>query len=57
MKWGLYITVDNVEQVFEKATAMGAKVAVPTQDIPEVGRFCLLQDSQGAFISIIHYIS
>ena len=53
--WGLYITVDNVDEVAEKATGYGAKVSMPPQDIPEVGRFCVLQDPQGAYISIITY--
>jgi predicted enzyme related to lactoylglutathione lyase len=55
--WGLYITVDNVDTVAEKATTLGAKIHMPPQDIPEVGRFCVLQDPQGAFISIISYVN
>ncbi len=53
--WGLYITVDDVDDVVEKASGMGAKVAMPPNDIPDVGRFCVLQDPQGAYISIISY--
>lgn len=55
--WGLYITVDNVDAVAEKATTLGAKIHMPPQDIPDVGRFCVLQDPQGAFLSIITYVS
>jgi predicted enzyme related to lactoylglutathione lyase len=55
--WGLYITVDNVDAAAEKATALGAKIHMPPKDIPEVGRFCVLQDPQGAFISIITYVN
>ena len=55
--WGLYITVDNVDKVAEKAVGMGAKIALEPMDIPEVGRFCVLQDPQGAYISIISYAS
>ena len=53
--WGIYITVDDVDAVAEKATAMGAKIAVPLMDVPDVGRFCVLEDPQGAYISIITY--
>ena len=53
--WGLYITVDDVDATAEKASGMGAKIVMPPQDIPEVGRFCVMQDPQGAFISIITY--
>jgi predicted enzyme related to lactoylglutathione lyase len=55
--WGLYITVDDVDATAEKAAGMGATIAMPPKDIPEVGRFCVLQDPQGAFISIITYTS
>ena len=55
--WGLYITVDDVDAVAEQASGMGAKIVMPPGDIPEVGRFCVLQDPQGAYISIISYSS
>ncbi len=55
--WGLYITVDDVDAVTEKAVTMGAKVAMAPMDIPEVGRFAVLQDPQGAFISVITYVN
>jgi predicted enzyme related to lactoylglutathione lyase len=54
--WGLYITVDDVDATAELAVSMGGKVCMPPQDIPEVGRFCVLEDPQGAAISIIRYI-
>jgi predicted enzyme related to lactoylglutathione lyase len=53
--WGLYITVDDVDATAEQATGLGAKIYMPPSDIPEVGRFCVLQDPQGAYISIISY--
>ena len=53
--WGLYITVDDVDATAEKAVGLGAKISMPPSDIPEVGRFCVLQDPQGAYISIISY--
>lgn len=54
--WGIYITVDDVDTAAEKATTLGARIQMPPQDIPEVGRFCVLQDPQGAFVSIISYV-
>jgi uncharacterized protein len=35
---------------------MGVKVCLPPQDIPQAGRFCLLQDPQGAMINVITYL-
>ena len=53
--WGIYITVDNVDETAEKASGMGATILMPPRDIPEVGRFCVIQDPQGACINIMSY--
>lgn len=54
--WGIYVTVDDVGAAAEKAVALGGKIFVPPMDIPEVGRFCVIGDPQGAFISMITYL-
>jgi len=54
-QWGAYITVDDVDATAKKAVKLGGKVLVPPQDIPGVGRFSVLQDPQGAMISVITY--
>ncbi len=53
--WGVYITVDNVDETAKKAKALGAKVLVEPMDIPKVGRFATLQDPQGAVFAVITY--
>jgi uncharacterized protein len=53
--WGVYVTVDDVDATVEKAVAMKATVMVPPMDIPEVGRMAVIQDPQGAMISVITY--
>ncbi len=53
--WGSYVTVDDVDGVAQKATELGATVVVAPRDVPEVGRFCVIRDPQGAFISAITY--
>lgn len=53
--WGTYITVDNVDQTAHSAEALGGKIMVAPQDIPGVGRFAMIQDPQGAVISLITY--
>ena len=53
--WGIYLTVDNVDETAKKAKALGGKVLIEPRDIPEVGRFCVLQDPQGAWFSAITY--
>jgi predicted enzyme related to lactoylglutathione lyase len=51
--WGVYFAVDDTDAMVKKAESLGAKVMVPPQDIPEVGRFAVLQDPQGAVFNII----
>ncbi len=53
--WGSYVTVDDVDEVAGKVEELGGKVLVEPRDIPDVGRFCVIQDPQGAFISAITY--
>lgn len=53
--WGAYVTVDDVDLTARTAAQLGAKLLVPPQDIPEVGRFCVIQDPQGAVINAITY--
>lgn len=53
--WGAYITVDDVEASAKQAEALGGKILLEARDIPDVGRFCVISDPQGAAISIITY--
>jgi uncharacterized protein len=53
--WGAYITVDDVDVTARTAEQLGAKLLVPPTDIPDVGRFCVIQDPQGAIINAITY--
>jgi predicted enzyme related to lactoylglutathione lyase len=53
--WSVYITVDDVDATARKVAELGGKVITGPQDVPEVGRFCMIQDPQGAFICVITY--
>jgi len=53
--WGLYITVDDVDASAKKAQELGGTVLVEPRDIPEVGRFCVVKDPQGAWFSLMAY--
>jgi predicted enzyme related to lactoylglutathione lyase len=53
--WGVYVTVDDVDATAKKAEELEGKILVPPTDIPNVGRFSVLQDPQGAVISAITY--
>jgi uncharacterized protein len=51
--WLPYVSVDNCDKLCERATRLGAKVMVPPQDIPNVGRFACWSDPQQASIAIL----
>ncbi|OPL19576.1 MAG: glyoxalase [Candidatus Aegiribacteria sp. MLS_C] len=54
--WDIYITVDDVDATVKQVVELGGKVLRPAFDIPEVGRFCVLQDPQGAVIMAMTYL-
>lgn len=53
--WGSYITVDDVDATAKKVEELGGTILRPPSDIPTVGRFCVIQDPQGAVIYAITY--
>lgn len=53
--WGVYVTVDDVDATAKLAESLGARILVAPRDIPDVGRFCVIKDPQGAVISAITY--
>ena len=54
--WTSYVTVDNIDESVKLAESLGGKICVPPTDIPEVGRFAILLDPQGAVIAAITYL-
>jgi len=53
--WGIYITVTDVDETARRVPEFGGKVLVQPADIPKVGRFCVIEDPQGALITAISY--
>lgn len=53
--WGCYVTVKDVEAQAKLAVKLGGKIILEPQDIPEVGRFTVISDPQGAILSLITY--
>jgi predicted enzyme related to lactoylglutathione lyase len=51
--WMIYITVADCEERAAHAGKLGGKVCVPPTDIPNVGRFSVITDPQGAAFSLI----
>ncbi|MCU0240231.1 MAG: VOC family protein [Pyrinomonadaceae bacterium] len=48
-----YIAVDNVDEITSKAFDLGAKIIKPAEDIPNVGRFSMIEDPAGAKIAFL----
>jgi len=55
--WMVYFAVEDCDASAEKAKTLGAEIKVPPTDIPEVGRFAVVQDPQGAVFSVIKLIN
>jgi hypothetical protein len=50
--WLIYIGTPNVDATAEHAQRLGARVLKPAADIPNVGRFAVLVDPQGATFAL-----
>lgn len=50
--WTTYVSVDDADQTAKKAEAAGGTVVMPPMDVMTAGRMAVLQDPQGAFISL-----
>jgi predicted enzyme related to lactoylglutathione lyase len=53
--WMSYITVKDVDALAKKAKELGGNVLHGPQDIPGMGRFCVVQDPTGAVVSLMAF--
>lgn len=51
--WMAYVAVDDVDARAARVTELGGTICVPPTDIPNVGRFSVINDPTGATISLI----
>ncbi|MGH9802777.1 MAG: VOC family protein [Blastocatellia bacterium] len=51
--WMPYFAVADCDATFEKTKSLGGKAHVPPTNIPNVGRFSMLTDPQGAAFAVI----
>ncbi|HWT01306.1 MAG TPA: VOC family protein [Pyrinomonadaceae bacterium] len=51
--WSTYVAVDDVDAAAKRTVELGGKVVMEPMDIPNVGRFCVINDPTGATISLI----
>jgi predicted enzyme related to lactoylglutathione lyase len=55
--WMGYVGVDDVDASFAQAKGLGAAVHVEPRDIPNVGRFAVIADPQGAVIALFRWLN
>jgi uncharacterized protein len=51
--WTPYVQVASTDATIEKAKRLGANIIVPATDVPNVGRFAIFADPQGAVLGIL----
>ena len=54
--WGCYVTVSNLDETVAAVKRLGGGVLMEPMDVKTVGRMAVIQDSQGATLSVIQYI-
>lgn len=53
--WGAYVTVNDVDQQIIQVEKLGGQIILQPKDIPNVGRFAVISDPQGAVLTLITY--
>ena len=51
--WSIYLAVEDLERSLELVKEMGGKVIYPPMEVEDVGRFSMIRDSMGAYLSVI----
>jgi predicted enzyme related to lactoylglutathione lyase len=50
--WCAYLATNDVDASAKKVSALGGKIMVPPTDIPNIGRFAIVADPQGAAFAL-----
>jgi predicted enzyme related to lactoylglutathione lyase len=53
--WGAYVTVADCDKTVAQCKSLGGTLCAGPFDVPTVGRMAVLQDPQGAVISVMAY--
>lgn len=56
-QWMIYINVANLDESMEKVTARGGKILNGPRNMPEQGRYCVIQDPAGAVAALFEPVS
>jgi predicted enzyme related to lactoylglutathione lyase len=55
--WMLYFAAHDVEALTAKANSLGGKTLMPAMDVPNTGKFSIVQDPQGAVFALFQAAS
>lgn len=53
--WGCYVTVTDLDATLARCAELGGKAVMPPMEVPNVGRMAVIQDPQGAVLSLMQY--
>jgi predicted enzyme related to lactoylglutathione lyase len=53
--WITYFTVENCEKTVSKIKSLGGEIHKDTTEIPEMGRFAVVSDPEGASFGIFEF--
>ena len=51
--WGVYFAVENCADAAARIAELGGTIIMPETEIPEIGRFAVASDPQGAVFTVI----
>jgi predicted enzyme related to lactoylglutathione lyase len=54
--WWVYFSVDDCDATLAKAKQLGGKIKRPGTDIPNIGRFGVIEDPQGAHFCVMKFL-
>ncbi len=54
--WLVYFAVEDCDGAVDKASGTGGRVVVPPSNIPDIGRFSVVTDPQGAAFAVIQLV-
>ncbi|RMH69318.1 MAG: VOC family protein [Bacteroidetes bacterium] len=53
--WLCYIAVADADATVDRAVTLGGRIRVAPRDIPDVGRFAILEDPAGAMVAVLAF--
>jgi predicted enzyme related to lactoylglutathione lyase len=51
--WSAYIAVEDIDACVGRVIELGGEIIAPPEDIPDVGRVCMLTDPSGAPVCLM----